>query len=238
MGGDYVFVDENLSKFSRKEDLFGISTYVHNDDVKFYDDVFKDKSFYDKFVFVRDNVNQWNEIDVWDEAIKYFDWDNTRSVKYSGYLINHDKKQAIDLADYHEKSKYSNEDGSYILAIDLLPVLTETGDGSLMALYDVISADTTEELIGAWCGDFLQIIDEIPPDYKIVKCCFAEAKNRSKYCYKKFGFNEDGYLLNDGSGKLFEAAMLNICGQRGPSRYIKEEKIENGIRFNLVSKKA
>ena len=44
------------------------------------------------------------------------------------------------------------------VAIDLLPVLTETGGGAQMAFFDGISVETTEKLAGKWCGDLLQYV--------------------------------------------------------------------------------
>ena len=235
-GGDYV-VDDSLEKISRTEDLLGIATYWDYFGFDIDEEGLRAKSYYDKIKFIDENSKSWEKIDVLDEAVEYFDWEDTQSVKYSGYLVNHTKKQAVDLADYYRQSKYLTTT-SVEMVIDLVPVLTETGGGTSMALYDGISVDSTEELAGQWCGDLLQIVDELPETYQLINCCFAEIWGRVRYCYRTFGANEDGYLLSDSNGKLFESAKLNFYGKRSAARYIKVEIIEekNQIRFYTCDK--
>ena len=230
-GGAYVFIHDNLEKFSKTEDLLGISTYWDTLGFGMDNENFQSKSYYDKIKFVHENSKSWTKIDVWDKVKEYFDWENTHSVKYSGFLLNHTKKQAIDLAAYYMQSKYLTESGIE-LAIDLVPVLTETGGGTTMALFDGISVDSTEELAGEWCGDILQIVDELPKDYQLINCCFAEIWGRARYCFRTFGTNEEGFVLNDCNGKLFESADLDLYEKRSQARYVKVEKIDdNKIRF-------
>ena len=152
---------------------------------------------------------------------------------YSGYLLNHTQKLAIDLNDYHEKSKCITQKGD-IYAIDPIPVLTETGDGSLNALWDGISADTTENLIGKWCGDLLQIVDKLPLDYNVINCCFAEVLSKMRYCYYTFGVDKENFLLMDTDGNRFKGAKLNIFLRRGPLCYIEVKKTEDRIAFHPV----
>ena len=220
-GGNYVC--ENLEKYSRDEDLHGLSTYLDKE----YDDNLKKKEGCD---LIKRYRKLWKHIDVWDEACKYFDWKNTISVKYEGFLVNHTQKTAVDLADFYRQS-VSLTDDNHIIVIDLVPVLTETGEGTLMALYEGISWDTTEELAGTWCGDELQIVDDLPENYKLINCCFAEIWKRAFFCYDNFGLNQDGYLLKDDSKNLYEVTKLNIFGKRGDQRYLKVEKSDRGIRF-------
>jgi hypothetical protein len=229
-GGHYVVTDDNLEKFSRTEDLLGISAYTNYEDFEISNTDILNKSYYDKVKFIGANSKLWKRIDVWDEASRYFDWENTRSVTYSGCLLNHTKKLAVDLADYHRQSKFLSKDGED-MAIDTVPVLTETGGGTQIALFDGVSADSTEGLAGEWCGDLLQIVEELPREYKIINCCFSEARHRAQYCYRAFGLNGDGFVLSDGGGKLFEAAALSLLGGRGPLSYIKAEKDEKEIKF-------
>jgi hypothetical protein len=63
-------------------------------------------------------------------------------------------------------------------AIDLIPVLTETGGGAIMAFLDGIAEETTEQLAGGWCGDLLQIVDRLPDDYSLINCCFADSYSK------------------------------------------------------------
>ena len=232
-GGQYIMLDDNLERYSSEEYLLGISAYLDEEIIENFDEKYNEKSYYDKAKFINDNYKKWKNISVHEEAAEYFDWENTHSVKYSGYLVNHTKKLAIDLADYYKKSKYimDTENGFVEIAIDLIPVLTETGDGTQMALYEGISADTTEELARQWCGDLLQITDNIPENYQLINCCFAEIWDRAKYCYANFGTNENNYLLNDAEGNIYSVAAINISGKRGTIKQLKAEKIDNRVKF-------
>jgi len=231
-GGGHVSIDDNLENFTRTEDLLGISTFWHPFGFDMDSEEILSKKSYDKIKFIDENSKSWERLKVWKEALEYFDWDNTRSVSYNDYLVNHIKKQAIDLADYHRQSKFLNSAGDF-MAIDLVPVLTETGGGTPMALFDGASAESTEELAGEWCGDLLQIVDELPEDYQLINCCFAEIWGRARYCYHTFGVNKEGFLLSDSNGKLFQFVTLNMYGKRSHARYMKvEETDDNKIRYS------
>ena len=229
-GGAYMLIDHNLEKISKDEILLGISTFWDLSGIAIEEDDIKSKNYCQKIQYIEKTSKSWKNINNWKQASEFFDWENTCSVKYSGYLLNHTKKQAIDLEEYHNRSKYIKD--TYEIAIDPLPVLTETGGGTQMALYNGVSIDSTEELAGLWCSDLLQIVDEIPHDYQLINCCFAEIWSRAKYCYRKFGVNQLNFLLNDNNGKLFESASLNLYGKRMQTNFIKVEKNDdNKIRF-------
>jgi hypothetical protein len=236
-GGGYIVIDDNLANVSRTEYLLGISIYENLESFEQNNDDLQNKSYYDKVKFIDDSSALWNRIYVLKEAMEYFDWNSTYSVKYSGYLINHTKKLAIDLADYHNQSKFSDRDGCP-MAIDAVPVLTETGGGTQMALFEGVSADSTEELAGQWCADLLQIADELPKEYKLINCCFSEIWNRVKHCYRTYCVNADGCVLSDSSGKLFEGAKLSLFGKREPSSYIKAEVNGNTIKYSYFEAQA
>lgn len=229
-GGDYIVLDDSIKDLTRNEQLLGISTYTTYEDFDCNNNDIQQKDYYDKVKFIGDNVGQWEKIDVWDESVQYFDWENTHSVKYSGYLVNHSKKIAVDLEKYYETSRYLNNKGLNV-SIDLVPVLTETGGGTPMAMFDGVSIDTTEELAGEWCGDLLQIIDTLPEDYELIHCCFAECYKRASYCDYTFGINEQGYILKDRNGGLYEAVVLKISRKRGLSYYFKVEKTEDKMKI-------
>ena len=232
-GGRHVVINDNIEKFSREEDLLGLSTYLNYEDFEMNIDDLKEKDYYDKVVKIDEYSKQWDKIDVWDEAKKYFDWEKTRSTKYEGYLVNHTKMQAVNLSDYFAKSKYLT-DNDWEAAIDPVPVLTETGEGTPMALFDGMSAETTEELAGAWCCDLLQIVDELPEGFQIIHCCFADFWKRVKFCFKTFGVNDDGYLFKNENGNLFEGVDMNYFGKRGQIIYnirVELKPEENKIRY-------
>ena len=232
-GGNSVI--SRLSDTNGSEEyLLGLSTYLDYEWFKGCHEELQDKTYYDKVKSIDENYKIWKRISVWDDAKKYFNWETTHSVDYSGYLVNHTQKLAIDIADYFEKSK-SLTGGNAEFVIDLVPVLTETGGGSAMAFFDGISVDTTEEFAGKWSGDLLQIVDVLPADYMLINCCFAEIKGRSAYCYHKFGVNKDGLLLCGKNGMPFSAVKLNFYGKRGlPSSFIVEEE-EGYVRYKPTS---
>jgi len=137
-GYDFFDYIEDLSE----EKLLGVSINV---DLNFFEDNLsedEDKditklSFYDKINFIDKNHKLWKSISI----------EETTPVKYEGYLVNHSKKLAIDLEEYYKNSASVSIYGKEFL-IDLIPPLTETGQGTEMAIFDGGSADVTEKLVG------------------------------------------------------------------------------------------
>jgi len=233
-GGDYVVVADAVKSVSRQEDLLGLSTYLSYEDFDRNNDDIKSESYYDKVKFIGENFGTWEKLNVWDESLKYFDWENTYSVRYEGYLINHTKKLAVDLEDYYKQSQFFTAKNEP-LTIDLVPVLTETGGGSGMAMFDGVSVESTEELFGTWMGDLLQIVDELPDGYQIINCCFAELWNRAKYCYRKFGVDQFHLVLKDDNGNRFVGVeFYPIPEDRAHESYVKVVKTDNDIKYTLV----
>jgi hypothetical protein len=228
-GGIYMIDGESLKSFSEIYNLLGLSTYLYYEDFESCIENIQNESYYDQVKFIGAANKLWNRINVYNEALEYFNWKKTYSVKYKGYLINHSQKLAIDLNDYYERSKFSSTQ-SQNMAIDAVPVLTETGGGTQMALFDGISVDSTEELAGKWAGDLLQIVDNIPTGYELLDFCIAEVWGRAQYCYDTFGINERKLLI-DRNGRLLEATMLDIGGERGTTSYIKVDVNEKEITY-------
>jgi len=225
-------LENNIMKFSRKEDLLGISTYMDDTCFEAGDEIPNKESYEEKVAFICENSKLWKTISVWDEAKVYFNWERTHSVKYSGFLLNHTKKQAVDLAGYLERSKFLVE--GEIAAIDPVPVLTETGEGAQMAFFDGVSMDSTETLAGEWCGDLLQIVDEMPTDYQLINCCFLEIWSGVYYCYDTVGVDAEGFVLKNESGERHKVVALNFLGERSPPCYVNAEKAEGKVKFKTV----
>jgi hypothetical protein len=229
MWGGYNVIDsDELSRFSRKEDLLGLSTYL-----KFQESDLTDIEYnecLDKVKFIYDNSKCWTKMDIWADAKKYFEMDNNQCVKYENFLVNHSQKLAIDLADYFYQSTVMTKNMEKY-AIDPVPVLTETGGGAQMAFFNGITDDTTEELAGGWCGDLLQIVKSLPDGYSLINCCFAELMGKIDYCYSIFGFNKDGFLLKDDKENLLKAVLLNIRGKRGPVTLFKVKETKDSVKF-------
>jgi hypothetical protein len=228
-GGHYVFCNDHLSNITRTEDLLGLSTYSGIEESDLNNPDYQD--CLDKVKFIYDNSKCWKRLNVWEEAKEYFEVHVNNSVKYDDYLVNHTKKLAIDLADYYNQSKVMSKKGTYY-SIDAIPVLTETGGGTEMALLEGIIAETTEQLAGEWCGDLLQIVKKIPDGYSLINCCFAEIQSKTMYSYKTFGVNKDGLILINDKGDLLNATKLNFFWKRGPVHLIQAKKTEKGITFS------
>ena len=235
-GGNYITEYKSISKISKIEVLLGLSTYLEYESFESNVDISNDEKCVDKVKFIGDNNKLWKTIDVWDQAEEYFDWEYTHSVKYSGYLVNHTQRLAIDLADYHKQSKFLIRDT--VAAIDMVPVLTETGGGTQMALFEGVTIDSTEELDGTWCGDLLQIVDVLPKEYMLINCCFSEIWNRSSYCYHTFGTDEEDFLLKGNNCKRIEVAGLNVFGKRGLSANVKVKQNGTKIQFETLKIKS
>jgi len=227
-GGDYACGSDELLKFSKKEDLLGLSTYLRFKEADLTDPQYNE--CLDKVRFIYDNSKNWKKMDVWDDAKKYFEMDINHSVKYENFLVNHTQKIAIDLADYFYQSIATTQSGTNY-AIDPIPVLTETGGGTEMVLFDGIADDTTEQLKGKWCGDLLQIVDRLPDGYSLINCCFAELQGKLNYCYNVFGFDKEGFLIKNDKANLFKAVQLNLYGKRGPVSRFKVEETEDSVKF-------
>ena len=135
-GGDYV-ESFYIAGITRTEDLLGISTYIDTEIFDTISDYIPDESCNEKIALIKESSRLWETIDVWDEALKYFDYEHTKSVKYSGYLINHTKKLAVSLEHYYGKSIYRLKD--IYTAIDPVPMLTDTSGGYLMALLNGVT---------------------------------------------------------------------------------------------------
>jgi len=174
-GGDYVVIDDALAEIDCENILLGISIY---EDYASFDanniDISK-KPYYDKVKFIEKNSKTWNRISAWDNSQMYFEMQTTKSVSFSGYLLNLSKKLAINLSDYYVSSLFfGGKTGDALMTIDPISVLTETGGGAQMAYFQGTSAVTTVDLAGSWCGDLLQIADALPDGYDVIECCFVD----------------------------------------------------------------
>jgi hypothetical protein len=147
--------------------------------------------------------------------------------KERGYIVNHTKKVAIDLADYYKGSEIGKE-----AVIDPLPILTGTGCGAQMVFFDGASANTTYELFNAWCWDILQITSALPAGYDIIPCYFAPMYvDILGDAYKRNGCDENGYLLND-KKKAYSVIMFTVRGDAYRCS-VSVEKLEKDSREGL-----
>ena len=223
--GETIYTHAYRLKLCNDEDiLLGISTAYHTYDGYEEDDFAMStvNCAPEIYKFIDENYKTWKHISVWDKAKEYFNYNCTKSVKYEGFLVNHTKKQAVNLKDYFENSKFLMNNREVV--IDLIPVLTETGGGTMNVLSDGIPSDSTEYLASYWCTDLLQIIEECPNDYEILDCCVSPFIGKTKYCYTKYGIDKDGYVFKNNNGDLFRVFSCSFFRKdyRNVEYFVKE----------------
>jgi hypothetical protein len=227
-GGDYVVLNDSLEQFDRDEELLGLSTYLSYESFKWNISDLQEKPYLDKVKFIEENCSHWERLNVLKDAIAYFSHGMTASVDYSGFLINHDKQVAVNLKNYYNSSKFFDNHGN-LIAVDLIPVLTETGGGLHMAMLEGISAETTENLFTQWCGDLMQISDNVPAGYEIITCCFAEIWSRAEYCYTIFGTDSEDFVIDRDKERYKVVGLALASNNHRVLRYVKVKKFDNGL---------
>jgi len=100
-----------------------------------------------------------------------------------------------------------------------------------MALFEGMTPETTESLGGSWCGDLLQIVDELPQNFNLINCCFINLARRGWYIYDKYGTDDQNYLVKDKNNNRLVGHEINIIGKRAELVHLKVEK--NKDRFCL-----
>ena len=92
------------------------------------------------------------------------------SLKLEGkYLVNHSRREYLDLDKYHRKAM--QKDG---WCVNPLSLLTACGNGQGGGDYWEEYPDAY--LGGCWCWDILSIEDEPPKDFEEFECCFKETE--------------------------------------------------------------
>jgi len=232
----------NLNRLKRKEDLLGAS-------VAFYKEYYEAKhadwgeEYPEISLFISENYATWNRTSIEHQAIKELKDNGKSAVEYTGYLINHTRKEAINLVDYYNCSKglfWNETTEEFVTVLDPIPILTDMDRGHLLAFFDGIPANVTENLAGRWAGDLLERIEDVPAnEYTIIDCCFVNIYPRAKYCLSKFGIDEEGWLIANEKGELFEGVTLSFLGTRSPKVRFKMEiqEKDSGKRvvYNPVS---
>jgi hypothetical protein len=100
-----------------------------------------------------------------------------------------------------------------------------------MIFFEGLAWDSTEELSTTWCGDLLQIVEELPGDYQLIKCCFAEFWDRAFFCQTLYGTDEAGFLLGTPRGNRYMCATYDYTRRRGAARYVKVERDGDKLKF-------
>jgi hypothetical protein len=231
--GAYVVSDDFLAQELSEDILLGISAYTDREDIEGDNasNQHDDKNYHNNVEFIIKNTALWQRIDVRDKAKKFFDYENTHSVRYKGFLVNHTKKQALDMDDYYKNSlSMTRKEDLYV--IDPIPALTETGGGLERALFEGMISATTENLDMEWCGDLLQIVNDLPNGYERIDCCFAEIWGRARFCQRTYGVDEEDFLLEQ--GKRFVCCKLNLFGKRSLDSFMKIKLSDNIVNFSAL----
>jgi hypothetical protein len=103
-----------------------------------------------------------------------------------------------------------------------------------MIFFRGVSAYSTIELTGSWRGCLLQITDELPDEFEVIKCAFAGIWSRAEYCYKTFGIDDEGFIKDGDS--LLEVATLAGGAVRGITRHVKAEINGDELKLSTVAK--
>ncbi len=86
------------------------------------------------------------------------EWSYSFDFEAQSYLINLDTHEYIDL----QKAKTQNMVPGWSGSIHPLPLLTAVGNGRGGG--DYCEGSTNMNMVGAWAGDLLQIVDTVPED--------------------------------------------------------------------------
>lgn len=232
-GGDNMFSSNWLKDIEGEESLENLSAYL-NFRHKTDEDLLEEggEKFLKKARKIDAYADQWSNMDDFDKiASDKYDWYLAGSALYKGYLVNHNHKLAINLETYYQSSLCTQYQDGFMYVVDPIPVLTETGGSVGMVFYDGMTDSTTIELEGTWCGDLLQILDELPDGFSEIKCCFAPVIPRAVYCYNEFGVNENKLVFADEHGALLKFyEYLPIRKHKENSENICIIPTETGIR--------
>ena len=245
---DIILLKVNLN--FNEEFLLGISAFsgsLSEKDIAYFKEDIEDEATLSKIDFIAEKSKQWTKLDVWKKANSEHEHHASNnlgcdkySFHYDGYLLNHSKHLAVDLKDYFELSEFRLEGSDKFtrVAIDPIPALTETGEGLPMALFNGTSITTTYHLGGSWCGDLLEIKDEMPSGYKLIDCCFVGIWERAKFLYYQFGLDSEDYITSDEKGTRYEAfpfGLAQLLHGKPPKVkvHVKRERSEDGDGYDL-----
>ena len=237
--GNEMLIGFNLSQVTREEDLLGISVAFDKDDYVRNNPDWENQDYREKIDFIEENHSTWERLSPCEEAVNELRGQERKTVKYEGYLINHTRKEAIDLKNYFDQSKtlvWVDGEVKVLVVVDPIPVLTDEWGGSQMIFFEGVPTEATDKLAGTRVGDLFEIVEVLPEGYRVINCCFADVWGKAAYCRDTFGINEDGLILANKNGDLFKAVRPNIYGNRGASVYMKVETEENdrGIKIKYI----
>ncbi len=110
-----------------------------------------------KINIIKDGMNLYNAVWKNRDASISTDIDYNGMYYKSMYLVNHDKKEYLNIEEY---IKECTTDVDW--CVHFLPLLTAVGNGQGGGDY----WGCNEENVGYWANDTIELVDEIPADYK------------------------------------------------------------------------
>jgi hypothetical protein len=152
----------------------------------------------EKLKLIKEMASGWSYENLW----KYSRSLEEEEARYDGYLVNYDKKLAVDLRSYFDRSVVMSAAGMKEYAIDLIPCLCDLCGGSSMALFEGYTEDSSVDMLGTWVFDLMGIVDDVPDGFEVVKCCFANVKSKCVYCFVRNGVDSWGHVLDDNGTPL------------------------------------
>ena len=108
-----------------------------------------------------------NEKEIWGETVKLYKSKSTDFTLDNKFLLNHDKKEFIDLDEYKSKSK--DKDG---WVIHPLPLLTAVGNDKGSG--DFHEGNIGYEFVGCWAWNLISIDEKVPKNFKKFDVIFKE----------------------------------------------------------------
>ena len=108
-----------------------------------------------------------NEKEIWGETVKLYKSKSTNFTLDKKFLLNHDKKEFIDLDEYKSKSK--DKDG---WVIHPLPLLTAVGNDKGSG--DFHEGNIGYEFVGSWAWNLISIDEKVPKNFKKIDVVFKE----------------------------------------------------------------
>lgn len=97
--------------------------------------------------------------DVWgDDGAPELPFDDVPSIHESGFLVNVDRGEYVDLARYAEASGFTPKWGDGVWVVHPLPLLTAVGNGRGGGDYH----GTNMDMVGAWAMDVVMFTEDRP----------------------------------------------------------------------------
>jgi hypothetical protein len=173
IGNDFVNVALSLIKGIRKK-IAWIGDYSDDYDGSAYESALPHEEFmeyYKKAWCDGYESNRLSQDRISSEDMSIL----SRQTEKKGYLVNHDKKQYLNLTRYFDKSVFSyGREGERTWCVNPLPLLTACGNGRGGGDYS--DEYPNYDQVGIWAFDTLEYSDKFPEEYERFDVVFKEVE--------------------------------------------------------------